>query len=55
MKTDSKILPVAFDWKNREVKIFKLFSPTLSLPNDLKFLKSLFKGVQGKVPENSKL
>ena len=53
--TGCKILPVAFDWKKREVKIFKLFSPTLSLANDLKFLKSLFKGVQGKVPENSRL
>ena len=52
---DCKILPVSFDWKNREIKIFKLFSPTLSLANDLTFLKSLFKGVKGKIPENSKL
>ena len=50
-----KILPVAFDWKKREVRIFKLFSVTSSLDKDLKFLKSLFKGVQGKVEENSKL
>ena len=55
IKAKCKILPVAFDWKKREVKIFKLFSPTPSLDNDLKFLKSLFKGVEGKVIENSKL
>ena len=55
LMTDCKILPVSFDWKKREIKIFKLFSPTLSLANDLIYLKSLFKGVQGKIPENSKL
>ncbi len=55
VKSKCKILPVAFDWKKREVKIFELFSPTLNLDNDLKFLKSLFKGVQGKVAHNSKL
>ena len=55
LKTNCKILPVAFDWKRREVRIFKVFSPTHSFENDLNFLKSLFKGVKGKISENSKL
>ena len=55
LKTNCKIVPVAFDWKKREVRIFKVFSATSSFDNDIKFLKSLFKGVEGKIPENSKL
>ena len=55
LKTNCKILPVAFDWKKREVKIFNVFSATCNFENDLKLLKSLFKGVEGKIPENSKL
>ena len=55
LKTNCKILPVAFDWKKREVRIFEVFSPTHSYENDLKFLKSLFKGVKGKISENSRL
>ena len=55
LKANCKILPVAFDWKKREVKIFEVFTPTNNLTNDLKFLKSLFKGVKGKIPENSNL
>ena len=45
--TNCKILPVAIDWKSREVKIFKLFTVTSNLKKDLNFLKSLFKGVKG--------
>ena len=55
LKANCKILPVAFNWKNREVKIFEVFTPTNNFTNDLKFLKSLFKGVKGKIPENSNL
>lgn len=55
LKANCKILPVAFDWKKREVKIFEVFTPTNNSTNDLKFLKSLFKGVKGKIPENSNL
>tara|TARA_A100001015_G_scaffold312790_1_gene418660 strand:+ start:786 stop:1331 length:546 start_codon:yes stop_codon:yes gene_type:complete len=55
LKANCKILPVAFDWKKREVKIFEVFTPTNNFTNDLKFLKSLFKGVKGKIPENSNL
>ena len=55
LKANCKVLPVALDWKKREIKIFNLFSVTNSLTNDLKFLKSLFKGVEGKIPDNSKL
>jgi len=55
LNANCKILPVAFDWKKREVKIFEVFTPTNKFTNDLKFLKSLFKGVKGKIPENSSL
>ena len=55
LNANCKILPVAFDWKKREVKIFEVFTPTNNFTNDLKFLKSLFKGVKGKIPENSNL
>tara|TARA_B100000963_G_C22531754_1_gene627920 strand:- start:637 stop:1182 length:546 start_codon:yes stop_codon:yes gene_type:complete len=55
LKANCKILPVAFDWKKREVKIFEVFSPTKNFTNDLKFLKSLFKGIKGKIPGNSNL
>ena len=55
LKANCKILPVSFDWKKREVKIFEVFTPTNNFTNDLKFLKSLFKGVKGKIPENSNL
>ena len=55
LKANCKILPVAFDWKKREVKIFEVFTPTNNFTNDLKSLKSLFKGVKGKIPENSNL
>ena len=51
--TNCKILPVAIDWKSREIKIFKLFTVTSNLKKDLKFLKSLFKGVKGRIPTNS--
>ena len=55
VNANCKILPVAFDWKKREITLFKLFSVTHSLDKDLKSLKSLFKGVEGKIPENSDL
>ena len=55
LKANCKILPVAFDWKKREVKIFEFFTTTNNFTNYLKFLKSLFKGVKGKIPENSNL
>ncbi len=55
LKANCKILPVAFDWKRRQVKIFEAFTPTNNFTKDLKFLKSLFKGVKGKILENSNL
>ena len=51
--TNCKILPVAIDWKSREIKIFKLFTVTSNLKKDLNFLKSLFKGVKGRIAANS--
>ena len=55
LKTNCQILPVAFDWKKREVKLFNPFKPTHNQDQDIKFLKSLFVGVKGKIEGNSVL
>lgn len=47
------ILPIAFDWENRVMTFHPLFSPTDDKENDFRYLKSLFKGVIGRVPEYS--
>lgn len=47
------ILPIAFDWENRVMTFHPLFSPTDNKENDFRYLKSLFKGVIGRVPEYS--
>lgn len=52
-KAGVPILPIAFDWQNREMVFHPLFSPTEHKEKDFDYLKSLFKGVVGKVPENS--
>ena len=52
-KAGVPILPIAFDWQNREMVFHSLFTPTESKEKDFDYLKSLFKGVVGKVPENS--
>jgi 1-acyl-sn-glycerol-3-phosphate acyltransferase len=53
MKANVPIVPVAFDYGKKEVVYHKPFYPTGNLEEDLKVLHSYFKGVKGKVVENS--
>ena len=52
-KAEVPILPIAFDWENRMMVFHPLFTPTGNKEKDFTFLKSIFKGVVGKVPEYS--
>ena len=52
-KAEVPILPIGFDWQNRKMIFHPLFTPTDDKEKDFAYLKSLFKGVVGKVPENS--
>lgn len=47
------IVPVAFDFGNKEVRIAPPFYPSGSLEVDLPKLYAYFDGVEGKKPENS--
>jgi 1-acyl-sn-glycerol-3-phosphate acyltransferase len=53
VKANVPIIPVAFDWGRKEVKLFDPFYPTGNKEADFKILQSNFKGVLGKIPENS--
>lgn len=47
------IVPVAFDYGNKQVVYHEPFYPTNNLEADLEFLYSLFRGIKGKNPEKS--
>lgn len=47
------IVPVAFDYKNKVVKIFRPYMPTDDMEVDFSYLYSLYKDVEGRVSENS--
>lgn len=53
LKANVPIIPVAFDYENKEVKLFEPFYPTKNKETDFKFLHNLFDGIKGKKPENS--
>ncbi|UOK43957.1 MULTISPECIES: 1-acyl-sn-glycerol-3-phosphate acyltransferase [Flavobacterium] len=53
IKANVPILPVAFDWGKKEVRILEPFQPTGDKESDFKILQHNYKGVVGKVPENS--
>jgi 1-acyl-sn-glycerol-3-phosphate acyltransferase len=53
LKAQVPIVPVAFDFKTRSVIFGKPFQPTGNYSQDLAELLPFFKGVQGKIPENS--
>lgn len=52
-KAHVPIVPVAFDWKNRIVKIGKPYFVTDYINEDIQKLEKHFEGVIGKVPEYS--
>lgn len=53
LKANVPIIPVAFDYGNKKVVYHEPFYPTGNLEADLEILYSYFKGVVGKIPENS--
>ncbi len=53
LKAQVPIIPVAFDYENREVILHSAFYPTGKIEQDFKFLKLYYKGVKGKVEKNS--
>lgn len=52
-KANVPIIPVAFDYGNKEVKLFEAYKLTGNKDVDFEFLEGLFKGIKGKYPENS--
>ncbi len=52
-KANLPIIPIGFDYANKQVIIFEPFTITNDFENDSKYLESLFKDVRGKVSENS--
>ena len=51
-KANVPIVPVAFDYGKKEVKLGNPFLPTGDYDADLKVFASFFEGVKGKIPEN---
>ncbi|MBV1923144.1 MAG: 1-acyl-sn-glycerol-3-phosphate acyltransferase [Flavobacteriaceae bacterium] len=52
-KANIPLVPVAFDWEHKTVRIFDKFDITNDIEKDTAFLRSLFKGIKGKKPENT--
>ncbi len=52
-KANIPIIPVAFDYEHKEVRIGKPYFITNNIEKDTEFLRSFFKGVKGKNPEYS--
>lgn len=52
-KANIPIIPVAFDYGKKEVKIHEPYQTTNDIQHDFKVLKSYYNGVLGKFPEKS--
>lgn len=52
-KAHVPVVPVAFDWGKREVRIGEPFFTTDNIDNDIASLEKFFIGVVGKIPEYS--
>lgn len=53
LKAGVPIIPIAFDFKTRSVIFGEPFEPTGNYTEDLAELLPFFKGVEGKIPQNS--
>lgn len=53
LKAEVPIIPVAFDYSKKQVVLNKPFYPTGNIEADFEMLKSFYKGVVGKITENS--
>jgi 1-acyl-sn-glycerol-3-phosphate acyltransferase len=52
-KANLPIIPIGFDYANKQVIVFEPFTVTNDFEKDSKYLEKLFKNVKGKVAENS--
>jgi len=52
-KANVPIYSVALDFENKQIKVFNPFIITGNIDNDITHLRSLYKGVKGKIPEYS--
>ena len=52
LKANVPIIPVAFDFGKKEVRLGQPLLPTNNLEADLNVLKKNFTGVKGKIPDN---
>ena len=52
-KANLPIIPIGFDYANKQVIVFEPFTTTKKKKKDAEFLQNLFKDVKGKVAENS--
>jgi len=53
LKAEVPIIPIAFNYENKEVVLHPAFNPTGNTTTDFEVLKKHFNGVKGKIPENS--
>ncbi|WNM18400.1 1-acyl-sn-glycerol-3-phosphate acyltransferase [Flavobacterium capsici] len=51
LKAGVPIVPVAFDYEKKEVKIGNPFNPTGNYDEDFKLISNFYKGVKGRFPE----
>lgn len=47
------IIPIKFDFKNKEINFGNPFYPSDNEQEDLTFFENYFNGIEGKIPENS--
>ncbi|GEP52520.1 acyltransferase [Flavobacterium noncentrifugens] len=52
LKANVPIIPVAFDYRKKEVKVALEFYPTGNIEADFKILLSHFEGITGKISQN---
>lgn len=52
-KANVPIIPIGFDYANKQVIVFESFMVTNNYEKDSEYLQNLFKNVKGKVPEYS--
>ena len=52
LKANVPIIPVAFDWGKKTVKLGKAFFPSGDYENDLQIFRQFYEEVLGKIPEN---
>ena len=53
LKANVPIIPIGFDWKNKQVIIFPVLFPTDNKDSDFEVLQNYFDGIQGKISKYS--